>query len=220
MENRRRFLESALALFAGISIWVSPFFSFLQVAFGEAKKIVLPKGTPRETLIDKNPATLDARNLEITPLDRFGTMGLSDHREDLKKWRLEIKGQVKNPLKLTYGEITALNAVQRDVLLICPGFFANYGMWKGVSIAELFKMAKADEGVTQVTVRGPEGKYGMVKDFKMEDVLSDKVFLAYEVNGKPLPEEHGFPLRIVAEGYYGFDWVKYVCTVTAEKIES
>jgi DMSO/TMAO reductase YedYZ molybdopterin-dependent catalytic subunit len=219
MVRRREFLKKASLFLAGLSIWLGPFFSFVHKAFGEAKKVILPKGTPRETLIDKNPATLDARNLEITPLDRFGTMGLSEHKEDLAKWRLEIGGQVKNPLKLTYAEIRALNAVQRNVLLICPGFFANYGMWKGVSIAELFKMANVDEGVTQVTVRGPEGKYGMVKDFKIEDVLSDKVFLAYEVNGKPLPERHGFPLRIVAEGYYGSNWVKFVSSVTAEKIE-
>jgi DMSO/TMAO reductase YedYZ molybdopterin-dependent catalytic subunit len=219
MVKRREFLKRASLFFAGVLIWLSPFFSLLHKAFGEARKIILPKGTPRETLIDKDPATLDARNLEITPLDRFGTMGLSDYREDLEKWRLEIRGQVKNPLTLTYQEIRALNAVQRNVLLICPGFFANYGMWKGVSIAELLKMAKVNEGVTRVTVKGPEGEYGMVKDFKVDDVLSDKVFLAYEVNGKPLPERHGYPLRVVAEGYYGFNWVKFVYSVTAEKIE-
>jgi DMSO/TMAO reductase YedYZ molybdopterin-dependent catalytic subunit len=219
MVRRREFLQKASAFIGGILICISPLFSFLRNAFGEAKKIILPKGTPRETLIDKNPATLDARNLAITPVDHFGTMGLSEHKEDLEKWRLEIRGQVKNPMNLTYGEIKALKALQRNVLLICPGFFANYGTWKGVSLAELLKMARVKEGVTQVTIRGPEGNDGMVKDFKIEDVLSDKVFLAYEVNGEPLPEKHGFPLRVVAEGYYGFDWVKFVCSVSADKIE-
>ncbi len=52
----------------------------------------------------------------------------------------------------------------------------------------------------------------------VEDLLSNKVFLAYELNGKPLPQRHGFPLRAVAEGYYGYDWVKYVYKVTVEKI--
>ncbi len=219
MVKRREFLKKASVFFAGVLIWLSPVFPFLHKAFGQAKKIILPKGTPRESLIDKNPATLDARNLEITPLDHFGTMGLSEHREDLEKWRLEIRGEVQNPLNLTYEEIKALKAVERSVLLICPGVFANYGTWKGVSLADLLKMAKVKEGVTQVTVRGPEGKYGTVKDFKIADVLSDKVFLAYEVNGKPLPEKHGYPLRVVAEGYYGFDWVKFVYNVSVEKIQ-
>jgi sulfoxide reductase catalytic subunit YedY len=53
----------------------------------------------------------------------------------------------------------------------------------------------------------------------MEDILSDKVFLAFGVNGEDLPRKHGFPLRVVAEDYYGYDWVKYVYRVTAERIE-
>ena len=39
---------------------------------------------------------------------------------------------------------------------------------------------------------------------------AEKVFLAYQVNGKPLPERHGFPLRLVADDHYGSRWVKYV----------
>lgn len=47
-------------------------------------------------------------------------------------------------------------------------------------------------------------------------VLSNKVFLAYAVNGKPLPQKHGFPLRVVAEEHYGFNWIKYVHKITIE----
>ena len=50
--------------------------------------------------------------------------------------------------------------------------------------------------------------------------LSDsliQVFLAYDVNGKALPKRHGFPLRVVAEDYYGDDWVKYVYKMRLEK---
>ena len=65
--------------------------------------------------------------------------------------------------------------------------------------------------------RGPEGTYEKVEGFPLEEVASDNVFLAYEVNGKPLPEKHGFPLRVVAEGHYGFEWVKYVHKMTLEK---
>ena len=43
--------------------------------------------------------------------------------------------------------------------------------------------------------------------------LANKVFLAYDVNAKALSKKHGFPLRVVAEGYYGTNWVKYVYKV-------
>jgi len=219
MEKRRQFLKKSVMLLGGLLVWVSPLSAMVRNAFAAAKKIILPKGTARESLIDKNPALLDARNLQPYPLESFGTMGLSDHEVDLHQWRLEVTGRVKNPLQLSFEELKALPSIQRNVLLICPGFFANYGTWKGVSIGELLRKAQAEAGVTQVNVRGPEGKYGMVKNFKMEDVYSDKVFLAYEVNGTMLPRRHGFPLRLVAEGYYGYDWVKYVHNVTVERIQ-
>jgi len=220
MEKRRNFLKKSLGFIGGMLVWTSPLFAVVRKAFAEAGKIILPKGTARETLIHKNPAFLDTRNLDPVPLESFGTMGLSDHEVDLRHWRLHVTGRVKNPLRLTYEEMRALPSMERNVLLICPGFFANHGTWKGVSIAELLRKAQAEEGVTQVTVTGPEGKYGMVKDFKIEDVQSNKVFLAYDVNGKALPRKHGFPLRLVAQGYYGYDWVKYVHKVTVEKIRS
>jgi len=184
----------------------------------ETGKIILPKGTARESLIDKNPADLDARNLEVTPIENFGTMGLTDHAVSIEKWVLEVDGHVKKPLRLTYEEIKRLPSVERNVLMICPGFFANHGNWKGFSLGALLKRTQAEDGITHVTVRGPDGKYENSQRYPLEDVLSNKVFLAYAVNGKPLPQRHGFPLRAVAEGYYGYDWVKYVYKVTVEKI--
>jgi sulfoxide reductase catalytic subunit YedY len=145
-------------------------------------------------------------------------MGLTDHAVSIEKWGLEVDGHVKNPLRLTYEEIKKLPLVERKVLMICPGFFANQGTWKGFSLGALLKLAQAEDGVTHVTVRGPDGKYENTQRYPLADVLSNKVFLAYEVNGRPLPQKHGFPLRAVAEGYYGYDWVKYVYKLTVEKI--
>ena len=80
----------------------------------------------------------------------------------------------------------------------------------------LLEKTKVKDGATLVTFRGPEGKYEKTERFYIEDAISNKVFLAYEVNGKPLPKKHGFPLRVVAEGHYGFNWVKYVHKITID----
>jgi DMSO/TMAO reductase YedYZ molybdopterin-dependent catalytic subunit len=218
MEKRRQFLKLLLGGAAWVGTGLGSVFSMARWVIAETGRIILPKGTPRESLIDKNPAELDARNLEVTPLENFGTMGLTDHAVRIEQWGFEVDGHVKKPLRLTYEEIKRLPSVERKVLMICPGFFANQGTWKGLSLGELLKLAHAEEGVTHVTVRGPDGKYENSQRYPLEDVLSNKVFLAYEVNGKPLPQRHGFPLRAVAEGYYGYDWVKYVYKVTVEKI--
>jgi sulfoxide reductase catalytic subunit YedY len=218
MEKRRQFLRLIFGFVAGMSISLTPAFSLLKNALAKTARIILPKGTKRETLIDKNPADLDATQLEVTPLENFGTMGPSDHAENLEQWRLQVTGQVKNPLRLKYDEILSMPAIARNVLMICPGFFANHGSWKGISIRTILEMAQAEKDATHVTAYGPEGDYQNSQRYPMQDILSDKVFLAYEVNGKPLPQRHGFPLRAVAEDYYGYDWVKYVYKVEVNKI--
>ena len=144
-------------------------------------------------------------------------MGLDDHEVNLDQWRLHIDGKVKGPQKLTYAELKALPSIKRKVLLICPGVFAIHGHWKGLSVEKLLEKAGVDKEATHVTFAGPEGDFEKVERFTLEEILSGKVFLAYEVNGKPLPLKHGFPLRLVAEDHYGNDWVKYVYKVTVVK---
>ncbi|MFB0508039.1 MAG: molybdopterin-dependent oxidoreductase [Thermodesulfobacteriota bacterium] len=219
METRREFIELAIRSLAGLSLLVSLSFSGVRRVWAKTKKVILPRGTKRESLVNKNPADLDASNLEVTPLKDFGTMGLTDHEVNLDTWRLEVTGHLKKPLRMGYSEITGLPSIERTVLLICPGFFANHGTWKGISIKELLQRAETKVGVTHVTIRGPKGPYEKVMRYPIKDVLSDKVFLAYRVNGEDLPRKHGFPLRAVAEDYYGHDWVKFVYEVRAEKIE-
>jgi sulfoxide reductase catalytic subunit YedY len=218
METRRHFIRRVLGCLGLAGFLFSPFSILVRSALAQAKKIILPKETKRESLVTRNPADLDTQNLEITPLQDFQTMGPTDHKVDLGTWRLEVKGHVKTPLDLTYKQITSLPSVERDVLLICPGVFANHGRWKGISMSALLKMVKAEEGVTHVTVRGPRGASEKVERFSIEEILSNKVFLSYQVNGQILPQKHGFPLRVVAEDHYGYEWVKYVDQITIEKI--
>jgi DMSO/TMAO reductase YedYZ molybdopterin-dependent catalytic subunit len=218
METRRHFIKGILGCLGLVGLLFSPLSALVRSTVAAAKKVILPKGTKRESLVHKNPSDLDTRNLELTPLQDFQTMGPTDHKVDLDTWRLEVKGHVKTPLDLKYKQITSLPSVERDVLLICPGVFANHGRWKGISMKALLKMVKAEEGVTHVTVRGPRGASEKTERFPIQEILSNKVFLSYQVNGQILPERHGFPLRIVAEGHYGYEWVKYVDQVTIEKI--
>ena len=217
MEDRREFFKRSLGFLTGAVIFFSPLAGFVKRAYGEAKKIILPKGTKRQSLIQKNPKTIDPRNLEVTPLKDFETMGITDYAVDLNKWRLNVNGAVGNPLNLTYEEVKMLPAMEKDILLICPGFFAIYGHWKGIAMEHLLQTAGMDKDATHMTFHGPEGNYEKTESFPIGEIKTGKIFLAYQVNGKPLPRKHGFPLRVVAEDHYGFEWVKYVHKVTVEK---
>ena len=170
-------------------------------------------------LIKEDPAKLDTRNLEVIPLTEFETMGYTEHSVNVKQWRLNISGKVKKPLQLSYEHILDLPAIERKVLLICPGYFSNHGLWRGVSIMELLNMTEAQAGITHITLRGADTYIEKIDRFAIEKIRANKVFLAYQVNGKTLPKKHGFPLRAVAEDNYGSSWTKYVYALEPEIVK-
>ena len=217
MNRRRHFIKLILSGFAGLGLVFSPLAAGFRLAWAKAKKIILPKGTRMENLIGQNPANLDTQNLDLTPLEEFETMGLDDHRVNLNKWRLEIDGLVQHPIKLTYSQLIEIPPLNKDVLLICPGVFAYHARWKGISVAKLLETAVMHPDATHVFFSGPEGTREKSERFPMADIHSERVFLAYRVNDRVLPRKHGFPVRLVAEGYYGGHWLKYIYKITADK---
>jgi DMSO/TMAO reductase YedYZ molybdopterin-dependent catalytic subunit len=217
VKTRRQFINLILGFLSGMGIIFSPVANGIRVVFAKAKKMILPKGTRVNSLVSKDPATLDTRNLDLTPVQAFGTMGLSDYEVNLKKWQLEIVGQVQRSMRLNYDQILEMPSIEKNVLLICPGVFAYHARWKGISVARLLEKAGVDSDVTDVRFSGPNRGYEKTARFPIEDIFADKVFLAYGVNGSVLPQKHGFPLRVVAQDYYGGDWVKYVYKITAVK---
>ena len=217
MKTRRQFIKFSVRFLCGLGMFVSTIGAWLEKVYAQTKRILVPKGTDLSTLRSENPATLDARNLEVRPLQEFETMGQTDHEVDLKSWRLSIDGNVDAPARLTYSRIIELPSIERKVLMICPGVFTNHGKWKGISLMTVLNLAGMKADTTHIVVSGPQGSYEKVEKFHIADIRSDKVFLAYQVNGERLPQKHGFPLRIVAEDYYGDEWVKYVYKIEAIK---
>ncbi|MCK5203894.1 MAG: molybdopterin-dependent oxidoreductase [Desulfobacterales bacterium] len=220
MKTQRQFIKFSIEFLSGVGVFSSAIGLWLKKAYAQTKRIIVPRGTDLSSLRNENPATLDTRNLEIIPLKDFETMGLTDHEVDLKSWQLIIEGNIAAPRNLSYSQILELPSIERDVLLICPGVFTNHGRWKGISLMTVLNLARMKADTTHITVSGPVGPYEKTERFPIADMRSNKVFLAYAVNGEKLPQQHGFPLRIVAEDYYGSDWVKYVYKIEAFKVET
>ena len=130
MKTRREFLRRASGYLISLGFLCSPLLMVIRTVFAKVRRVVLPRGTKMESLINQNPAELDPTNLEITPVQDFGTMGLDNHKVDLDTWRLEVNGHVSKSLRLSYGEITALPSIEKAVLIICPGFFATESYFK------------------------------------------------------------------------------------------
>jgi DMSO/TMAO reductase YedYZ molybdopterin-dependent catalytic subunit len=158
-------------------------------------------------------------------------------------WRLEISGLVARPRSLTLADLTDhCSRREVDFTMECSGntglpfFIGGVGnaRWAGAPLAPLLKRAGvleqgieivfwgADSGT--VTIRdnsgvlpphGPELTITerFARSMSLEDALADENLLCYEMNGAPLPPEHGHPVRLIAPGWYGVANVKWLTRI-------
>ncbi|MCX7306617.1 MAG: molybdopterin-dependent oxidoreductase [Afipia sp.] len=147
-------------------------------------------------------------------------------RADPETWWLEICGQVERPQRFGFNDLVKLPKREVTALHECAGFptnpriatrrYANV-VWGGIDLATL---------LSEIGVR-PEAKfvwsygcdYGQFadvtaevyrKDMPIERLHRGDVLLAYEINGEPLTQELGSPLRLIIPGYYGTNAVKWL----------
>ena len=214
MINRRTIIKYFLTFTAGLLFFFNQSGKGLRLVWATTKRRVLERGTPMSKLMHAHPARVDISNLETTPIDEFDVMGETTFAVDLEKWRLHIDGEVLTPLHLNYQELISRPTIERNVLLVCPGFFAYNGRWKGFSVADLLKEAGIKPGATAISFSGSEGFRKKTRRYPLNEVMDDTIFIAYEVNGQRLPQRHGFPMRLVAGDHKGRRWIKYLNRVT------
>jgi DMSO/TMAO reductase YedYZ molybdopterin-dependent catalytic subunit len=131
---------------------------------------------------------------------------------DAEKWQLEITGQVERPLKLTLAEIRSRPAVSQYITLSCisneiGGDLISTSLWKGVPLKHILEEAGLRPEAQEVYIEAADGFYESVS---MADMKDERTLLVYEMNSKPLPAEHGFPLRIYIPNRYGMKQPKWI----------
>lgn len=134
-------------------------------------------------------------------------------RVDATTWRLRVHGRgVTRPLTLSYDDLLRRPLVERDITLTCVsnevgGPYVGNARWIGVRLSDLL----AECGVRPPSKGGPADQLvarsvdGMTIGSPVEDVMDGRdALLALGMNGEPLPFAHGFPVRMVVPGLYGF----------------
>jgi hypothetical protein len=159
----------------------------------------------KEELIHIDPAEASETGLPITPLEDLHRTGRPPEI-NIEKYRLVVDGAVETPLSLSYEDILAYPEKTDVVLLVCPGVFVDNAQWSGVPVSLILEEAKLKPGAKEI--RFHAGSYQST--LTLEEAQREGTYLAHHVNGQILPEEHGFPLRLVAEGEYGSRWVKWL----------
>jgi sulfane dehydrogenase subunit SoxC len=184
---------------------------------------------------------LEGLRYDITPI---GMHYLLIHFDvpyvDERTFRLDVGGHVRTPLNLTLDEVRSRPRVMLPVTLECSGngrarltprpisqpwLYEAVGTaeWTGTPLAPILDEAGVEDGALEVVFtghdRGVQG--GIEQDYEfsvpIEESMRPEVILAYEINGQPLPPQHGYPLRVIVPGWYGMThvkWLKKISVVT------
>ena len=132
---------------------------------------------------------------------------LSVPQLDPKTWSLRIHGRVKREITLTYQQLLARPLVERWVTLTCVsnevgGDLISNGLFRGALLADLLREAGIDPAADQLLATSSDG---MTIGSPTAVVMDGRdAMLAVGMNGEPLPVEHGFPVRMVVPGLYGY----------------
>lgn len=145
----------------------------------------------------------------VTPNTGFYRVdtALTVPRLDAGSWSLRIHGMVDRPVELSFRDLLDRPLIERDVTLTCVsnevgGPYAGTARWLGVPLAPLLREAGIRSGADQVIARSADG---MTIGTPVETVLDGRdTMLCVGMNGEPLPLEHGFPVRMLTPGLYGY----------------
>ena len=126
---------------------------------------------------------------------------------DSRTWRLRIHGMVEQEMTYSFDDLLAMPLVERDITLTCVsnqvgGELVGNARWLGVPVRMLLEQARPAPDADQVVSRSVDG---MTIGTPVQALLDGRdALLAVGMNGEPLPVEHGFPVRMVVPGLYGY----------------
>jgi DMSO/TMAO reductase YedYZ molybdopterin-dependent catalytic subunit len=180
---------------------------------------------------------LEALRHEITPPGLHYLLIHYDIPEvDPAAFRLELTGAVDHPLSLSLGDLRARERTSEPITFECAGNgralleprpisqpwlteAVGTAEWGGALLGPLLEEAGLKESAVELLFsaldRGVEGGVAQAYERAIPVEAAREALLAYDMNGAPLPPQHGFPLRLVVPGWYGMQNVKWLTRITA-----
>ena len=169
----------------------------------QAEGIVISPDTRRAERIPPG----QSRTRKWPVLDAFGTPQF-----DAAKWRLQIFGLVERPLTLTLGEFQDLPRVKVFADFHCVTRWSRLGnLWEGVSTRELLGRAGIQPDARFVVCHGYDS--GWTTNLPLVDFLADDALLADTHDGRPIPANHGGPVRGMVPRLYAWKSAKWICGI-------
>lgn len=223
--NRRAVLIGGLG-FAGLAAVAMAGAQFL----GSRTSAVASRVTSRLPIPSSTAPALPAGvQAPITGIQPFVTPNANFYRIDTAvivpqvqatDWSLSFSGMVRRPFTITYEELLDMPMVERDVTIMCVsnpigGNYIGNARWLGTPLMPLLEQAGIQSGADQIFSTSVDG---WTCSTPLEGLAEREPLLVIGMNGEPLPIDHGFPVRMVIPGLYGFisatKWVTQIEAAT------
>ncbi len=207
--GRRRFLSAVPAAVGAVSLGVLAW----ELAPGWYRAVF---SAPESGLSGASPA--------ITPVANFYVVSknFGDPVVDGQSWRLSVKGLVDSPQALSLGQLRSLPSTSEYVTFACisndvGGDLMSTGAFTGVPLRDLVGLAAPRSEASWVAFHSRDG---YTESLPLAEVRArPEIMVAYDLDGAPLPDAHGYPARMVIPGRYGMKapkWLDSIELVTHE----
>lgn len=132
-------------------------------------------------------------------------------------WRLEVRGLVDNPLSLSLDDIRDLPQRSQITRHDCVEGWSAIAEWRGPQLSELLDQARIRPEANFIIFRCADRLYGRdyYESVDLVDAYHAQTIIAHELNGAPLPEKNGAPLRMRIERQLGYKHAKYLTAIEA-----
>ena len=157
---------------------------------------------------------------ELTPVSRHYRIDINTSPPSIPEtsWRLKIHGLVAKPLEWTLADLRGRAAMHQFITLSCisntvGGDLTGTTRWSGVSVQQLLPDLGLQPNATYLKIQSADGFFEVIA---LDAIRGDgRVMLTYDWDGLPLPEKHGFPLRIYIPDRYGMKQPKWIESIEA-----
>ena len=165
--------------------------------------------------LDEKREGLPPGQRPIKSLLRWGTdhatIGGPVPKIDLTKWTLTIEGEVRKPLRLSWDDLQKIPMVESVSNFHCvEGWSVSDLRWEGVRFRDIVEMVEPTENAQFVSFECADG---YTTSLSLEDLLANDILLAYKLDGKPLEEGIGAPLRLVVPSKYAYKSAMWITRI-------
>ncbi|KJL31128.1 molybdopterin-dependent oxidoreductase [Microbacterium oxydans] len=212
IDRRRFFVLTAIAGASAVIVGVASRAVSMTVSSVESIRDALKIPSPRSTVTVPEGAELDIPGLSklFTPNKDFYRVdtALTVPSIDPETWRLVIDGMVDQRVEMSFQDILDMGLDEYAITLTCVsnevgGELVGNAKWLGVPLRDVLKKAGVKSGADMVLSKSVDGYTASTPLSALTDDNLDAI-LAVAMNGEPLPLEHGFPVRMVVPGLYGY----------------